>query len=208
MVALARYAGLLFVGVMITLSLFYLMHRLVDGPALEPVALEPPPGIRFGEVDLDLDWETTIRTPPEPPERPKEPPPPPQIEMEIAQQTKPVRDPLNLDSVNMGTGLTISTATLDGGTRRDRGPQRLVAIQPSYPRSAAAAGIEGWVDVELVVSVQGTVREVTVLRAQPRQVFDDAAIGTLKRWRFEPAIVDGEPVEQRIVQRLEFRLND
>ncbi len=83
----------------------------------------------------------------------------------------------------------------------------LVRIPPRYPSRAALDGVEGWVKVELTITKTGAVEGARVVAAEPRRVFDRAALKAISRWRFRPRIVDGRPVAQRAVQVLEFRLD-
>lgn len=62
----------------------------------------------------------------------------------------------------------------------------LKKVAPKYPRKAAMAGLSGWVDIEFVVSEQGTVDSPKVVKAKPKRVFDRAAVRALTQWKFEP----------------------
>jgi protein TonB len=56
---------------------------------------------------------------------------------------------------------------------------------PRYPPQAYRRRQEGTVEIEFVVNADGTVGDVTVVRADPRGVFDREAINAMKQWRFE-----------------------
>ena len=93
-----------------------------------------------------------------------------------------------------------------------KGPvnRRLVAVSrvmPTYPWKAKKMNIEGWVKLEVIVATDGSVRQATVIDEQPKDTFADAAIKSIKQWRFQPAFVAGQAVEQRAVQMLEFQLH-
>jgi TonB family protein len=45
-----------------------------------------------------------------------------------------------------------------------------------------------------------------VLNAKPEETFNEAAIEAVEQWRFEPVIVDGQPVEKRTAVRLAFEI--
>ncbi|MGR8931204.1 MAG: TonB family protein, partial [Gammaproteobacteria bacterium] len=79
-------------------------------------------------------------------------------------------------------------------------------VMPVYPWRAKAMGIEGWVKIELIVDTEGGVKQVTVIEDQPENMFAEAAVRAIKQWRFKPAYVDGQAVEQRAVQVMEFQL--
>ena len=67
--------------------------------------------------------------------------------------------------------------------------------------------IEGWVDVQFTVGIDGSVRNPVVLAAEPRTIFDRAAIQAVKGWKYNPKIQDGKPVErQNLKVRIRFQL--
>ncbi|MBT8445644.1 MAG: TonB family protein [Gammaproteobacteria bacterium] len=82
----------------------------------------------------------------------------------------------------------------------------LAMLPPQYPRNALSRGIEGWVDIVFGVDQQGLVRDVTVRNAEPKGVFDRAAIAGAERWRFRPVMEDGKPVPVRATTRVQFEL--
>jgi len=72
---------------------------------------------------------------------------------------------------------------------------------PSYPREAFVAGPkEGWVDVSFVVSPTGEVVEPMIEDSSGVSVFEREALRTVRRWRYEPATRNGEPVEQSMAR--------
>ncbi len=79
---------------------------------------------------------------------------------------------------------------------------RIAYTPPTYPSRAAARGIEGWVDVEFTVGADGRPRDARVVNANPRAVFDSAALEAIARWRYEPP----PGGEARIGLRLRFNL--
>jgi TonB family protein len=80
------------------------------------------------------------------------------------------------------------------------------SVQPDYPRKAREDSIEGWVELDFTVAESGRVRELSVRAANPRGVFDQAAIGAVSQWRYKPALVDAKPVAQRARIRVRFAL--
>lgn len=75
---------------------------------------------------------------------------------------------------------------------------------PSYPTAALRANQSGWVLVGFTVTADGRTTDVHVVDAQPRHVFDRAATEAVSRYRFTPAMRDGNPVESVSQQRIEF----
>lgn len=88
----------------------------------------------------------------------------------------------------------MSRMSLTAGSDQDVLP--LVRIAPDYPARAAARGIEGWVIVQFTITPTGSVRDPLVVEAMPRNVFDDAALKAIARWRYNPKIEGGVAVER------------
>ena len=84
--------------------------------------------------------------------------------------------------------------------------ERLRYTAPEYPAGARAAGTSGWVNLAFDVEPDGSVTHVVVLGAEPKNVFDAAAVSAVRRWRYRPAERDGHPIEQRAKLRIRFTL--
>lgn len=57
-------------------------------------------------------------------------------------------------------------------------------VQPLYPYFARAKGIEGHVLLEFTVDASGNVQDIEILAAEPRGVFEKAALDAVRRWHF------------------------
>jgi protein TonB len=88
----------------------------------------------------------------------------------------------------------------------DRDLQQLTATEPVYPLAALRNRVEGWVEVDFTVTEAGGVREIEVVAAEPRGVFDAAATAAIGQWRFQPRVVNGRPVPQRSSVTLRFNV--
>jgi periplasmic protein TonB len=82
----------------------------------------------------------------------------------------------------------------------------LVRLPPEYPRTALDRGIEGYVDVLFTVTTTGSVTNPSVLAAEPAGIFEDAALAAVVRWRFQPQLLNGQPVAFPARSRLTFKL--
>jgi TonB family protein len=69
-------------------------------------------------------------------------------------------------------------------------------MQPVYPAELAAKGEVGSAILEVIVGADGSVRDVTVLRATLRE-FGESAATAVKQWQFSPAVRNGAPVSSR-----------
>jgi TonB family protein len=85
--------------------------------------------------------------------------------------------------------------------------KRTFFMAPTYPARARERSLEGWVDLEFTVTKDGTTRDAVVRAAEPANTFDRAALDAVKRWRYEPRVVHGAVVEQRVETRLRFLLS-
>lgn len=111
-------------------------------------------------------------------------------------------------SVEIDTGLDINTAGISA-TDGDYLP--LVAIAPQYPTRAAQRGIQGWCLVSFTVNGRGEVVEdtITVVDAEPQNIFDRSSIRAAARFKFQPRVVDGQGVDVPGVQYLfRYQLED
>jgi protein TonB len=104
-----------------------------------------------------------------------------------------------------------STAKTTGHRRDDSktvvsGVVPLVRVPPKYPARAANRNIEGWVKVEFTIQTDGSVDDAVVVGSEPENIFDDAALTAIGKWKFKEKIVNGVAVPQRAVQRLQFKL--
>jgi protein TonB len=75
---------------------------------------------------------------------------------------------------------------------------------PDYPAPALRGQVEGWVEVEYTVDERGTTRDIVVVDAAPRGVFDEAAASAVAGWRYLPRVVNGRAVPQRSSVTLRF----
>jgi protein TonB len=90
-----------------------------------------------------------------------------------------------------------STASSEaGGAAPVTGEPKLIRkVQPDFPPKALDKNLSGSVTVQFVVDVNGVPRDVRVIEATPPGIFDHAAIEAVKRWRYQPTLANGKPVE-------------
>jgi TonB family protein len=88
-------------------------------------------------------------------------------------------------------------------------PKLVKEVPPVYTSRAMQADIVGEVVVEAVVTTEGAVRDVEIVKSLDQQYgLDDAAVEAAKQWRFEPGMLDGAPVNTRIQIVLDFRMHE
>ncbi len=65
--------------------------------------------------------------------------------------------------------------------------------KPEYPPLAKMARIQGTVKLEAVISKDGTIQDLKVLSGHPLLV--KSALDAVQRWRYQPTLLNGDPVE-------------
>ncbi len=83
-------------------------------------------------------------------------------------------------------------------------PRKIHDVHPTYPSGAREAGIEGVVMLDATIGPEGEVTDIEVLRSVPE--LDQAAIDAVEQWRWEPTLVDGEPVSILMTVTVNFTL--
>jgi TonB family protein len=84
---------------------------------------------------------------------------------------------------------SVDPATLAGNLKAVR------SVPPEYPQSALQRGISGSVLLSYTVDVNGATKNIQVVQSSPSGVFDHAAVGAVRHWRYAPMVVNGSAVE-------------
>jgi len=200
---MVRHLSAGFLAIFVTFGLFYLMQALILG---KETKLDKVTGtmIEFVRLRKDTELETKKRKMPEKNE-PEQPPPPPDLNM--AKSDKPSQEmgemafAIDVDVDVGGTDVAIAASDSD--------VVPIVRVNPQYPLRASERGIEGWVIVEFTISKLGTVKNPVILQSHPSSIFDRAALKAIRKWKYNPKIEGGEPVERPGVKvKLTFDLSD
>lgn len=125
--------------------------------------------------------------------------------------------PIDVEPTNISPG-AITLAPIDvpkangrnlGKGSTDRSATPLVRVEPRYPIEAARDGITGWVRLAFSIDETGSVTDVAVLAAEPANLFDREAISALRRWKYQPSIVNGVAIKQTNMSvQLDFSLQN
>jgi len=190
-------------ALLVTFGLFWTMQALV-GVSGELKEGSTSPSIEFVRLKRDSRPVEKEREPPKR-EKPDQPPPPP--EMNLAKNINPGEAVGEiLPMADMDVELGKATKLGAGGGDTDAVP--LARVDPEYPPRAKQRRIEGWVDIEFTIGPAGTIQNAKIIGANPRAVFEQAALRAVRRWRYSPKVVDGKAVAQHGVQvRVRFELD-
>ncbi len=78
-------------------------------------------------------------------------------------------------------------------------------VRPDYPALARQAGVQGTVNLNIILTNEGAVRTVEVLSGHPLLI--PAAVDAVKQWRYRPTLLNGRPVEVESTVRVNFTLS-
>jgi protein TonB len=78
--------------------------------------------------------------------------------------------------------------------------------EPSYPALSKRFGEEGRVILRVLVSPEGQAEQVELRQSSGHLRLDQAALGTVKRWRFAPARRGSERLAAWVLVPLTFQL--
>jgi len=85
-----------------------------------------------------------------------------------------------------------------------RMPRLVKRLEPAYPEIARLARVQGTVILEATTDMYGRVVGVKVLRSVP--LLDEAAVGAVRQWLYEPMVVSGRPRGVVFTVTLRFEL--
>lgn len=77
-------------------------------------------------------------------------------------------------------------------------------VAPSYPPRALERNLQGWVDVEFTVGINGRTHDIVVTSASNEGMFGREAVEAVKQWQFEPRVFMNRLIEQRSFTRIRF----
>jgi len=86
-----------------------------------------------------------------------------------------------------------------------KAPIKIDAPQPQYTEIARKARIQGVVIVQAIIDKSGDVTNVKVLKGLPMGL-EEEAVKAIKRWKFQPATLNGKPVDVYYNLTVNFRL--
>ncbi len=200
---LGRYMFSVVIGVIVTLSLLFVMHLLI---ATGKAALTKPRDraqLDFVRVRRNENLNVEDFTPEKPPKPPETPPETPPQDMD---NVDPEAPSINIAAPEVNANTDIGGP---GGMNIAEGDYLpIVRVAPVYPARALSRGLEGYVDMEFTVTTTGTVKDPRVIFSTS-SLFERAAERAVLKFKYKPRVVDGVPVEVPGVKtRITFQIED
>ena len=198
---IGRYAFSVVVGVVVTLSLLFLMNILIVTGKQALTKPRDRAKLEFVRVRRNETLNVEDFTPEKPPKPPETPPETPPQEMDLI-------DP-NAPTINIAAP-TVTADTSIGGpgsmniAEGDYLP--IVRVAPVYPARALSRGLEGYVDLAFTVTTAGTTKDPVVIQSTS-SLFERAAIRAVLKFKYKPRVVDGVPVDvPNVKTRITFKI--
>jgi len=200
---IGRYAFSVVIGVVVTVSLLFVMHLLI---ASGKTALTKPRDrakLEFVRVKRNESLNVEDFTPEKPPKPPETPPETPPQDMDSVDPDAPS---INVPPPSVSADTSIGGP---GGMNIAEGDYLpIVRVAPVYPARALSRGLEGYVDMSFTVTTAGTVRDPIVLFSTS-SLFERAALRAVLKFKYKPRVVDGVPVDVPGVKtRISFQIED
>ncbi|HET7840120.1 MAG TPA: TonB family protein [Terriglobia bacterium] len=116
-----------------------------------------------------------------------------------------LEDPANQETrkPSPGTGIIELPASFDATP-----PQATWRPDPSYTEEAIRHHVDGIVVVSFLINAEGDVTDVELKSPPLGYGLDESVLGTVRTWKFRPAMRDGKPVPVRVGFKMIFRYFD
>jgi len=210
--SLLSKAAAILAGTAITFGLVMLMQALIASGQSAITEVEGGRVVDFVRVQREERLESRRSKPDKPPAPDAPPPEAPQPTAEATTDGGSVAAIAGaavtpVGNVQVDLNITSGFGIVAGSADGDYLP--IVKVAPIYPQRAIDRGIEGYVILEFTVTKSGTVKDVRVVEAEPKNIFDRAAINAALKFKYKPRVVNGEPIEVRgVLNRITFELED
>ncbi|MCH8308034.1 MAG: energy transducer TonB [Gammaproteobacteria bacterium] len=200
---IGRYVFAVVAGSLVTLSLLFIMHLLIE---FGESALSTPRDrhtLEFVRIKRNENLNTEDITPEKPPKPPEVPPDIPPQDMDNIDPNAPT---INIAPPTVASNVDIGGPGVMNIAEGDYLP--IVRVAPIYPARALSRGVEGYVDMSFTVTATGTVKDPIVMFSTS-SLFDRAATRAVLKFKYKPRVVDGQPVEVVGVKtRITFKIED
>ncbi|HEU5079518.1 MAG TPA: energy transducer TonB [Opitutaceae bacterium] len=86
----------------------------------------------------------------------------------------------------------------------DQAPTLIDQVPPEYPSILQKGGVEGKVQLQIIVDPKGVPQQVQVSEAT-HTLFVQPAIDAVRHWRYRPGLKGGQPVATQIPVTMSFQ---
>lgn len=210
--------SIIIIAIIFNIAIFILIQQLVSNELtlnLNLSALNPVEIIRTQQRPEQKKEIDEIEPPPL-----EEPPPPPKMAEPQIEKPQPMESRLSPPDINMPLSLSGSPYLGDFSKNALKAMPRTkpskpnidinvvptLRIPPVYPLRALRSGIQGVVTVEFIIAIDGSVKNPVIINAKPPKIFDSAVLKAISKWKYNPDMIDGKPVEKKARQDVKFKL--
>jgi len=198
---IGRYAFSIVIGTVVTLSLLFIMHLLIEYGESAVTKERTRHNLDFVRVKRNEALNTEDFTPEKPPKPPETPPETPPQDMDNVDPNAPT---INIAAPTMTVDSNIGGPSGMNIAEGDYLP--IVRVAPVYPARALSRGLEGHVDLSFTVTSAGTVRD-PIIMFSTSSLFERAATRAVLKFKYKPRVVDGIPVDvPNVKTRITFRI--
>ena len=185
---IGRYAFSIVIGMVVTVSLLFVMHLLILYGEDAVQKERTKHNLEFVRVKRNEALNTEDFAPEKPPKPPETPPETPPQDMDRVDPNAPT---INIAAPTVNTDANIGGP---GGMNIAEGDYLpIVRVAPVYPARALSRGLEGHVDLSFTVTETGSVIDPIVIFSTS-SLFDRAATRAVLKFKYKPRVVDGIPV--------------
>jgi protein TonB len=183
--------------------------EVVMGASAESSGAESAPPIPDPATPDPPKPDPTPAAPPAPPPPPAPldaPAPPPAAPPASAASPAPRPAPPSWEANPLPEGGVVGAAEIIGDQLKPARPGH-GNIPPGYPALSARLGEQGTVLLRMHIAADGGVDSVVVLETSGYPRLDGAARAALAKWRFTPAMENGQPVDSWQDLPVHFKMN-
>jgi TonB family protein len=188
----ARIQGTVFVHFEIDKSGSVQNLRLISGhPMLAPAAIEAVRQWQYEPYIIDGN-AVTVQT---------------SVEVKFALDGGPSNTPAALDGIVGTTPTTTPRIAAPTRVRVSSGVSAgllMTKVNPVYPKDARRARIQGSVIMQAIIDKEGNVATLELVSGHPALV--DAAMEAVRKWKYQPYLLNGQPVEVQTQMQVNFTL--
>jgi len=152
-------------------------------------------------LKVEVEQEKIAPKPPPPPPPPVDLPPPPTAPPPVINiQTETPSNPIHVEAPKPAPPpKVLASSPVSIG--------RAHTCLQNYPEISVRLNEEGTTTLAFKIQTDGSVTNVTVAKSSGSERLDNAAVSCAERWRYKPAIQEGNPVETNWQAAVQWKLH-